>query len=655
MRGNAFGLLLAPVVLAAMQTPRDLQLEWERIEPQTAAGSKRWALVAGISGYKNLPGPAQLRYAHKDAEEFARFLRSPQAGALGAAQVRLLTEQRATIGALRSALQEWLPMAAGPRDVVYIYFAGHGVIGERNEPYFLGHDSDPQNLHATALSFRELNEAIATRIRAQAVILIADACHAGEVGWAASNSAPLAGAALESLAVPDRMFFKLLASRSTERSYEDARWGGGHGVFTYSLLRGLQGEADRERDGFVRVSELAEFVGKEVNEQTGGRQNPRVAGNFEPRMALAAVGRGTAVARDAATLEVVGPAGTPIYVDDVFRGVIRPAGRLTVDTLTVGAHKLAADLAIGYTVEQPLAIGANTTIDIGRLPGVAYARLLDHLAGGRMEEGLELFRGESWDGQYKAAATAAVATALEDQGQACVNDYVQSDSIALKRPMLARAVGAYRMLQKIRPGDRSLQAKIHFCEARGQIAAGEFEAAEKNLRASIAIENNFACSYNALGVALGRMGRSAEARAAFDKAGELTPQWGLPFFQIGQTLLNAGQAGPALAYLEKAVKLYPRSNLARWTLLRAYRLAGQAGEFERTAQEMMAADANYAPVYLELGEYFEARKDFARAAQAFDAYLLLAPNFSDSGQVRQRAQRSRSLTGRQAPSLLKKK
>ncbi|MFN7934861.1 MAG: caspase family protein [Bryobacteraceae bacterium] len=648
------------LLLGAMQAPRDLKLEWERLEPQSTAASKRWALVVGISSYRNLPPQSQLRYAHRDAEDFARFLRASQGGALGPTQVRLLTEKDATLGAVRSALQEWLPAVAGPRDVVYIYFAGHGVIGERNEPYFVAHDSDPQNLHATGLAFRELNETIGKRLRAQAVVLMADACHAGGIGWAdASDSLPLAGPALESLAAGDRMFLKILASRGTERSFEDARWGGGHGVFTYSLLRALQGEADREKDGFVRASELVEFVGKEVAEQTGSRQNPRVAGNFEPRLALAATPRGAAnAAQNPATLTVIGPPGAVVYVDDVFLGAVRPTGQLTVDGLVVGAHKLGVDLADGVSLEQQLALGASTSIDVAHLPGVALARLQNMIAAGQVlgkGEALEFFRTHNWDAQYRPSAAVLVTGALENLGQACVNDYVQSDSMVLKRPMLVRAVEAFQALRTLRPNDAMIPAKIYFCEARAQIAGGEFAAAEKNLLASIALEKDFACAYNALGVALGRMGRSAEARAAFDKAAELNPQWGLPYFQIGQAILNAGQPVPALPYLEKSVKLYPRATLPRWFLMRGYRMAGQGADFERTARELLNANPNYAPTYLELGNYFEGRKDFARATQAFDAYLALAPNFADSAAVRQRVERSRAQTGRQAPSLLKKR
>ena len=37
-----------------------------------------WAVIVGISSYKNVPPEGQLRFAHRDAEELAAFLRSPR-------------------------------------------------------------------------------------------------------------------------------------------------------------------------------------------------------------------------------------------------------------------------------------------------------------------------------------------------------------------------------------------------------------------------------------------------------------------------------------------------------------------------------------------------------------------------------------------------
>jgi uncharacterized caspase-like protein len=53
---------------------------------------------------------------------------------------------------------------------------------------------------------------------------------------------------------------------------ESATWK--NGVFTHALLRGLKGEADRDKDSRVQVSELRDFVGQEVQRLTSGRQSP---------------------------------------------------------------------------------------------------------------------------------------------------------------------------------------------------------------------------------------------------------------------------------------------------------------------------------------------------------------------------------------------
>ena len=188
--------------------------------------------------------------------------------------------------------------------------------------------------------------------------------------------------------------------------------------------------------------------------------------------------------------------------------------------------------------------------------------------------------------------------------------------------MFLRATEAFNLLRTLRPSDPSLGAKQQFCQARAQIAANEFAEAVDSLNRSLAIDSEFACSYNALGVALTGLNRAKEARAAFEKAAQLTPVWALPPLQIAQQLINSGDLKGALPYLEQSAKLNPRAIGIQWSLARAYRLLGRGPDFERTANATVAIDRNYAPIYTELGLYFESRGEFARAAQAFDAYLF---------------------------------
>jgi len=68
----------------------------------------------------------------------------------------------------------------------------------------------------------------------------------------------------------------------------------GHGIFTYYLLEGLAGKADRNGDGLVTVSELYEYVEDQVDRkarEAGGRQRPLMKGEIEGTLPLSRTAR----------------------------------------------------------------------------------------------------------------------------------------------------------------------------------------------------------------------------------------------------------------------------------------------------------------------------------------------------------------------------
>jgi uncharacterized caspase-like protein len=241
-------------------------------------GSKTFALVAGISKYQKLPQDLWLQYPDADAKALSQHLASPRGGSVPADQMLVLTDEQATTAALRSALQTFLKTRPGRNDTVYIFIAGHGTV-DNSGAYILTFDSDPANLAGTALPMSELHSLVEQALtKVGHVILLADVCRAATI---AGQKTTLLGGAVEQIGEAPGEMLGLMAARPKELSLEGPEFGGGHGAFTWSVLRGLEGAADGDHDGFVTAGELIDFVTTDVPGLTHNKQHPRDFGNME--------------------------------------------------------------------------------------------------------------------------------------------------------------------------------------------------------------------------------------------------------------------------------------------------------------------------------------------------------------------------------------
>lgn len=240
--------------------------------------AKTYALVIGISEYQKLPRDLWLQYPDADARAFSAHLASLRGGAVPAARMLVLTNGEATTSAIRQAFQTFLKTGPDKDDTVFILIAGHGTV-DGSGAYILTYDSDPENLAGTALSMAEVHAVVEQELaRAGHVIFLADVCRAATI--AGQKTASLGGV-VEKLGEAPGEMLGLMAARPTELSLEGPEFGGGHGAFTYSVLKGLEGAADRDRDGFVSAGELIDFVTADVPRLTRNQQHPRDFGNME--------------------------------------------------------------------------------------------------------------------------------------------------------------------------------------------------------------------------------------------------------------------------------------------------------------------------------------------------------------------------------------
>lgn len=258
--------------------------------PLTAAvgGGKTYALVIGISKYQKLPSDLWLQYPDADAKTLSQHFASPRGGSIPADQMLLLTNEQATTSAVREGLKTFLRTRPGSDDTVFILIAGHGTV-DNTGAYILTYDSDPQNLAGTALPMAELHSDVEQALtKVGHVVLLADICRAATI--AGQKTTTLGNSVAEIGEAPGEML-GLMAARPKELSLEGPDYGGGHGAFTWAVLRGLEGAADTDKDGFVSAGELIDFVTTDVPKLTRDKQHPRDFGNMENSTKLADLSR----------------------------------------------------------------------------------------------------------------------------------------------------------------------------------------------------------------------------------------------------------------------------------------------------------------------------------------------------------------------------
>lgn len=254
------------------------------MSPATPAAGKTYAIIIGISQYKNV---RPLQYADKDAEAFAHFLQSPSGGNLPPDNIELFTNEKATRENVGDAISGFVRKAQ-PGDRIYFFFAGHGdmedltqienglllLYNSPNGNYF-GMNDDVLEVLDLKRYLSPLSE------RGIEVYFIVDACHSGNLKGGVQGMQQTASA----LAASWGHEFKILSCQPNQLSLESKEWGGGRGLFSLELEEGLFGMADRNGDGKVTLLELQQYLTEKVASISEGTQIPVVLGDLSKPVA----------------------------------------------------------------------------------------------------------------------------------------------------------------------------------------------------------------------------------------------------------------------------------------------------------------------------------------------------------------------------------
>lgn len=222
-------------------------------------------LSIGINKYRSNDVP-DLRGAVNDAKSIAGVFR----GQGSRAKVRELLDQDATHLNIVAALDK-LEADLAPGETAVIFLSGHGR-RFTDDWEFICHDFKPTlpgdaSKGATLSGVWLVNMARRLVDRGHVVMLLIDACHAGQVAESAGIDNVLLAKG------PSQGGLILLASCASAQISKD---GADNGHFTKALIEALQGGADLDESGAVSLKEVELFLPWRMRQLT--RETPKYPG-----------------------------------------------------------------------------------------------------------------------------------------------------------------------------------------------------------------------------------------------------------------------------------------------------------------------------------------------------------------------------------------
>jgi hypothetical protein len=234
------------------------------------------ALVIAIAAYVDVnPLPSVII---NDAREIADTLTSPAYCGYDPKNIVSLLDGDATLEAILRELES-LTSRSKSDDTVFIYFSGHGAsIGTPIDPVsaLVPVDCDLANINKTVLLEEVFSDALA-RIRAQRLVVIIDACHAGGVATLKAfghESFTHLGFNEKSLGQLAKGTGRVIIASSRESETSLILNGASNSLFTEHFLGALKGAAHTRKDGLIRVFDIFNHVSEKVSAAALGKQHP---------------------------------------------------------------------------------------------------------------------------------------------------------------------------------------------------------------------------------------------------------------------------------------------------------------------------------------------------------------------------------------------
>jgi hypothetical protein len=263
-RGKQEEVVVKILVEKEIQTVEKLQ----KLNPQKIKSrikKDRLAVIIGIEKYKKIQNAT---YAKSDAEYFTEYAK--KAFGIEGKNIKTLTDNEADLVSSQLALFKWLRQKIIKEQTeVFIFYSGHGLASLDDEELFLlTSDSDGDAIEFTALSRTSIIKRI-TSFSAKKVTMFIDACYSGETRDSNDDELLIASARPIKLLkddskLPDNFNMFSASQISQASSSTKKETGVKNGIFSYYLMKGLEGSADLNKDRKITNGEMYKYLSVNV-------------------------------------------------------------------------------------------------------------------------------------------------------------------------------------------------------------------------------------------------------------------------------------------------------------------------------------------------------------------------------------------------------
>jgi hypothetical protein len=235
------------------------------------------AIIIGIQNYKRV---SKADFANNDAKEFYEY--AIRGLGIKPENIKLLLDEEADEIEIVKAFQNWLPLQVTKNKTdVFVFYSGHGLPSEDGQSlYFLPYGVDKQFLSRTAVGQKDVVSALQAS-KPKSVTMFIDSCYSGLSRTGETLLASARPISLKSKDIGYPPEFTVISASSPDQissSSPELQ----HGIFSFYLMKGMEGDADINKDGKITAGEMQEYVSDKVQRQAmsiNRKQEPQFIGD----------------------------------------------------------------------------------------------------------------------------------------------------------------------------------------------------------------------------------------------------------------------------------------------------------------------------------------------------------------------------------------